>query len=46
MGFLNDLMGRPPEERPFVLLVTGHPATDAEVPAITRKPLAEIASFL
>jgi nitroreductase len=46
MGFLNDLMGRPPEERPFVLLVTGHPAPDAEVPTITRKPLAEIASFL
>jgi nitroreductase len=46
MGFLNELMGRPPEERPFVLLVAGHPAPDVEVPAITRKPLAEIASFL
>jgi len=46
MGFLNELMGRPPEERPFVLLVAGHPAPGVEVPAITRKPLAEIASFL
>ena len=35
MGFLNDLMGRPPEERPFVLLVAGHPAPGVEVPAIT-----------
>ncbi len=46
MGFLNELMGRPPEERPFVLLVAGHPAPSVEVPAITRKSLAEIASFL
>jgi nitroreductase len=46
MGFLNELMNRPPEERPFVLLVAGHPAPRVEVPAITRKPLAEIASFL
>lgn len=46
MGFLNELMGRPPEERPFVLLVAGHPASSVEVPAITRKSLAEIASFL
>ena len=46
MGFLNELMERPPEERPFVLLVAGHPAPGVEVPAITRKSLAEISSFL
>jgi nitroreductase len=46
MGFLNREMERPPEERPFVLLVTGFPAPDARVPDIGRKPLPSIASFL
>jgi nitroreductase len=45
MGFLNDILGRPPYERPFLLLVTGYPADDATVPVITKKPLDEIASF-
>lgn len=42
MAFLNDLLGRPANERPFLLLVTGLPETDAEVPNISRKPLSEI----
>lgn len=46
MGFLNDLLGRPANERPFLLLVTGHPADGAVVPAITKKPLEEIARFV
>ena len=46
MGFLNELLGRPPHERPFLLLVVGHPADDARVPRIGRKPLEEIATFL
>lgn len=46
MGFLNEILGRPPHERPFLLLVTGHPAADATVPAIERKPLGQIATFL
>ncbi len=45
MGFLNDLLDRPRNERPFLLLVVGHPAEGVEVPAITRKPLGEIATF-
>ena len=45
MGFLNRVLGRPSHEKPFVLLVVGHPADDAVVPDITRKPLAEISSF-
>lgn len=45
MGFLNALLGRPANERPFVLLVTGHPAEHARVPALTKKPLGEIATF-
>ena len=45
MNFLNDILGRPSNERPFLLLVTGYPADDARVPAITRKPLEGIATF-
>ena len=46
MGFLNQILGRPKAERPFVLLVVGFPAIDAMVPDIQKKTLAEIASFL
>jgi iodotyrosine deiodinase len=46
MGFLNRILGRPSREKPFVLLVVGHPAEDARVPDIGRKPLSEISSFV
>lgn len=46
MGFLNELLGRPGHERPFLLLVVGYPAAGAQVPAITKKGLAEIATFV
>lgn len=46
MGFLNKLLDRPAHEKPFLLLVVGHPAEDAQVPDIQRKPLAEISSFI
>jgi iodotyrosine deiodinase len=46
MGFLNGILGRPAHEKPFLLLVVGYPADDARVPAITKKSLAEIATFL
>jgi nitroreductase len=46
MGFLNGLLGRPSNERPFLLLVVGYPAVDATVPDIGRKPIAEIATFM
>lgn len=46
MGFLNTILNQPKNERPFLLLVVGFPAADASVPAITRKPLAEIATFV
>jgi iodotyrosine deiodinase len=47
MGFLNALLDRPPTEKPYILLVVGHPAADATVPAHAKlkKSLAEIASF-
>lgn len=46
MGFLNDILMRPEHERPFLLLVVGYPAEDAHVPAITKKTLAEIVTFV
>jgi iodotyrosine deiodinase len=45
MGFLAELLGRPANERPFLLLVVGYPAKDAVVPAIRRKTLEQIATF-
>ena len=45
MGFLNRILGRPQHEKPFLLLVVGHPAAEAMVPNISRKPLEEISSF-
>jgi iodotyrosine deiodinase len=46
MGFLNELLGRPKHERPFLILVVGYPAEDATVPAITKKVLPDIATFI
>lgn len=46
MGFLNEILGRPENERPFLLLVVGYPAEDALVPDIHRKHLGEISTFI
>ena len=46
MKFLNEILGRPKSERPFLLLVTGYPADNAEVPDISRKSLEEFTSFI
>ena len=47
MGFLNEILGRPADaERPFLLLVVGHPAADARVPAIERKVPAAIMTWV
>ena len=42
MGFLNKILKRPENERPFLLLVVGHPAENTNVPDIRRKPLSNI----
>ena len=46
MKFLNEILGRPKSERPFLLLVTGYPADDAEVPDIRRKALDDFTSWV
>jgi nitroreductase len=45
MGFLNKILERPAHEKPFLLLVVGYPAADAQVPDIEKKSLAEMANF-
>lgn len=45
MAFLNTMLGRPTHEKPFLLLVVGHPAADAMVPDLSRRPLHAISSF-
>ena len=45
MQFLNKILHRPENERPFLLLVVGYPAPDAHVPIITKKQLDQITTF-
>lgn len=42
MKFLNEILGRPSNERPFVILPVGYPAEDCVVPVVTKKPIDEI----
>ena len=45
MGFLGELLERPANEKAFLVMPVGYPAVDAQVPALTRKSLDEIAVF-
>lgn len=40
MGFLNAILGRPKNEKPFLILTAGYPAPNARVPDITKFPFA------
>ena len=46
MTFLNEKLKRPASEKPFLLIVAGKPAPDAEIPdhALIKKPLRDILS--
>lgn len=48
MGFLREICARPEHEKPLMIVVAGHPATNATVPehALHKKPLEQIASWL
>lgn len=46
MTFLRELCGRPPSEKPFVIIPVGYPSEDCTVPDITRKALTEISTFM
>ena len=48
MAFLNEILGRPANERPYLILVTGYPAAGARVPVAggRKKTFPEIATFM
>jgi nitroreductase len=41
MNFLNRILHRPEHERPYLLLIAGHPADNCQVPEITKRPVGE-----
>jgi iodotyrosine deiodinase len=45
-AFLNEMCGRPADERPYLMVMAGYPVEDCLVPVIARKPLEEIAVFV
>jgi iodotyrosine deiodinase len=42
MNFLQDLLQRPDEEKPYLLLPVGYPAENAKVPVLSRKSTEEV----
>jgi iodotyrosine deiodinase len=48
MGFLKEILGRPENERPFVLIPVGYPAPEAEVPdiALEKKSFEDVTEFV
>lgn len=46
MAFLNKILKRPANERPFLVLVVGYPAEGTTVPDISKKSLEEITTFI
>lgn len=45
MNFLTNLLDRPKNERPVLLIPVGYPVADTYVPKLSRKPLEEVAVF-
>jgi nitroreductase len=45
MKFLNKILERPKNEKPYLLLVVGHPADKALIPNITKKKFDEICTI-
>jgi nitroreductase len=46
MGFLKEILERPDNERPFLLIPVGSPAPNAEVPDLRKKDLDEVAVYV
>lgn len=45
MKFLNEILGRPSTEKPFLLLIVGFPGENCEVPDIKRRPPDEMITY-
>lgn len=46
MGFLNKILARPVNEKPYMILVVGYPAEKTLVPELNKKTLEEVATFM
>ncbi len=46
MGFLENILGRPKNEKAVVLIPTGYPAKGTKVPALKKKPISETVSIV
>jgi iodotyrosine deiodinase len=46
MKFLNDILHRPINEKPFLILTVGYPSKGVQVPKIAKKELIEISTFV
>jgi nitroreductase len=46
MRFLNEILHRPSNERPFILFPVGYPAEDCRVPDISKKPFDEVTTWV
>jgi len=45
MKFLTEILNRPSNERPFLLIPIGYPTKDTYVPDLTRKSINEVAEY-
>ena len=46
MGFLNKILSRPANEKPYMILVVGYPEKETLVPDIEKKILEDVATFV
>ena len=46
MRFLKQILDRPDNERPFLLIPVGYPVRDATVPTLARKPFEQIVELV
>jgi len=46
MRFLNEILGRPAHERPYILFPVGYPADDCRVPDIPKKTIDEVLTWI
>ena len=45
MGFLNEALKRPFSEKPYMLIVVGHPADNCQVPKLVHKTYKQVSTW-
>lgn len=46
MGFLREILGRPQNERPYLLIPAGYPAANAEVRVLEEESLSGVMTLV